>query len=237
MTITRTRSVVASRRASLTPKLSRPKTVTVSFWPKTSSQDELRRIGELTAAAREGRGGALVLLGEAGVGKTPLPVHPPDRPGPLGPSRRRGPPRTPPPAATAGGYRLTGHAPGTEQVTLVGVVAITPEVIAAANHLSDLGAIAGVVCLTSPDLVFRSAQGKGGDIAGVLFPDAHPAPLVTVLDGHPHTLAFLAGLRGDRTRNLGVTEFGQSSDLADAYRLHGIDTVSIVDAALALTGR
>src|ERR1700712_4795272 len=35
-------------------------------------QDELRRIGELTAAAREGRGGGLVLRGEAGVGKTAL---------------------------------------------------------------------------------------------------------------------------------------------------------------------
>jgi hypothetical protein len=35
-------------------------------------QDELRRIGELIAAAREGRGGALVLRGEAGVGKTAL---------------------------------------------------------------------------------------------------------------------------------------------------------------------
>ncbi|WP_127504666.1 transketolase-like TK C-terminal-containing protein [Actinoplanes solisilvae] len=137
----------------------------------------------------------------------------------------------------AGGYRLTDHAPGTEQVTLVGVGAMMPEVIAAANHLSGLGVTAGVVCLTSPDLVFSSAQGRGGDIARVLFPDAQPAPLVTVLDGHPHTLAFLAGLRGDRTRNLGVTEFGQSSDLEDAHRLHGIDAVSIVDAALTLTGR
>jgi pyruvate dehydrogenase E1 component len=33
---------------------------------------------------------------------------------------------------------------------------------------------------------------------------------------------------------LGVTEFGQSSNLADAYALHGIDARSIVDAALNL---
>ncbi|MCO8276248.1 pyruvate dehydrogenase [Actinoplanes sp. TRM 88003] len=137
----------------------------------------------------------------------------------------------------AGGYRLTAHAPGTEQVTLVGVGAIMPEVIAAADRLTALGVTAGVVCLTSPDLVFQSAQGRGSDIAQVLFPVSQPEPLVTVLDGHPHTLAFLAGVRGDRTRNLGVTEFGQSSDLADAHHLHGIDTVSIVDAALTLTGR
>jgi pyruvate dehydrogenase E1 component len=34
-----------------------------------------------------------------------------------------------------------------------------------------------------------------------------------------------------------VTEFGQSSDLDDAYRIHRIDTGSIVDAALTLVGR
>ncbi len=139
--------------------------------------------------------------------------------------------------AVAGGYRLTSHDPASEQVTLVGVGAIMPEVVAAAQALEQFGVRAGVVCLTSADLVFRAAQGDGSDIAEVLFPSDHPAPLVTVLDGHPHTLAFLAGLRGDRTRNLGVREFGQSSNLEDAYALHGIDVASIVDAAMGLTGR
>jgi pyruvate dehydrogenase E1 component len=50
-------------------------------------------------------------------------------------------------------------------------------------------------------------------------------------------LAFLAGARGDRIRCLGVTEFGQSTSVDDAYALHGIDTASIVDAALGLVGR
>ena len=139
--------------------------------------------------------------------------------------------------AVAGGYRLVS-APD-EEVTLVGVGAIMPEVMAAANRLTELGVRAGVVCLTSPDLVFRSAQERNkvgptsrSGIADVLFPAAAKAPLVTVLDGHPHTLSFLAGVRGDAIRCLGVTEFGQSSDLADAYRIHGIDTDSIVSAAL-----
>ncbi|WIM99030.1 pyruvate dehydrogenase [Actinoplanes oblitus] len=147
--------------------------------------------------------------------------------------------------AVAGGYRLpAGHPPQDEQVTLVGVGAIMPEVIAAANALADQHVKAGVVCLTSPDLVFRSFQqrgsrtaGLGGGILDELFPAAHPAALVTVLDGHPHTLAFLAGARGDRIRCLGVTAFGQSSSLAEAYRLHGIDSGSIVDAALTVLGR
>ena len=119
-----------------------------------------------------------------------------------------------------------------------------PEVLRAARVLEDCEVTAGVVCLTSPDLVFRSFQqrgrrqpGTGGDILGELFPPDAPAALVTVLDGHPHTLSFLAAARGDQIRCLGVTEFGQSSDLTDAYRLHGIDAGSVADAALGLLGR
>ncbi len=147
--------------------------------------------------------------------------------------------------AVAGGYRMPGeHRLAEEDVTLVGVGALMPETLAAAEALAAEGVNAGVVCLTSPDLVFRSFQqrgrrqpGEGGNIIDELFPPVHAAPLVTVLDGHPHTLAFLAGARGDRIRCLGVTEFGQSSDLDDAYRIHGIDTGSIVDSALGLVGR
>ena len=147
--------------------------------------------------------------------------------------------------ALAGGYRMPAEYPAEEEdVTLVGVGAIMPETIAAAATLAAEGVNAGVICLTSPDLVFRSFQqrgrreaGVGGNIADELFPLGHPAPLVTVLDGHPHTLAFLAGVRGDRIRCLGVTEFGQSSSLDDAYRIHHIDTGSIVNAALTMVGR
>lgn len=141
--------------------------------------------------------------------------------------------------AVAGGYRLAS--PEEEAVTLVGVGAIMPEVMAAADRLGALGIPTGVVCLTSPELVFRALQarddlGAGGSAAilDVLLPSERRTPLVTVLDGHPHTLAFLAGVRGDRIRNLGVTEFGQSSSVEDAFGLHGIDVDSIVRAAVSL---
>ena len=77
----------------------------------------------------------------------------------------------------------------------------------------------------------------GGSILDELFPADRQTPLVTVLDGHPHTLAFLAAARGDLIRCLGVTDFGQSSSLEDAYRLHQIDAGSITDAALSLLRR
>ena len=58
--------------------------------------------------------------------------------------------------------------------------------------------------------------------------------MVTVLDGHPHTLAFLAGVRGVPASHLGVTRFGQSGDLESVYRHHGLDTEALVGAALDL---
>ncbi|SUW14171.1 Pyruvate dehydrogenase E1 component [Brevibacterium iodinum] len=144
----------------------------------------------------------------------------------------------------AGGYRLSARPAAEDEVTLVGAGAIMTEVIAAAARLESLGVRAGIVCLSSPSKVFRSVQERSevrssvrSAIADELFPAAHPAPLVTVLDGHPHTLAFLSGVRGDRTRNLGVTEFGQASSVSQAHALHGIDTDSIVSAALDLVGR
>lgn len=144
----------------------------------------------------------------------------------------------------AGGYRLSAHPASQDEVTLVGVGAIMTEVIEAAGRLAGLGVRAGVVCLTSPSKVFRSVQERSrvtpsvrSAIADELFPAAHPAPLVTVLDGHPHTLAFLAGVRGDRARNLGVSDFGQGSSVSDAYEIHGIDAASITDNALGLVGR
>ena len=58
--------------------------------------------------------------------------------------------------------------------------------------------------------------------------------MVTVLDGHPHTLAFLAGVNGVPSAHLGVSAFGQSGDPRSVYRHHGIDTESIIGAALDL---
>ena len=54
------------------------------------------------------------------------------------------------------------------------------------------------------------------------------------MDGHPHALAFLAGVNGMRATHLGVTRFGQSGDLASVYRHHGIDADGVVAAALDL---
>ena len=139
-----------------------------------------------------------------------------------------------------GGYRLTEATSQPPVVTLVGTGAIMPEVVAAGAELKQAGLPVDVVCLTSADLVFRALQARDGLCSGDesildrLFPDDRRAPLVTVHDGHPHTLAFLAAIRGVSTVSLGVTDFGQSGGIADLYRHFGIDSDTIVGAALDL---
>ncbi|QIN79684.1 pyruvate dehydrogenase [Rubrobacter marinus] len=145
----------------------------------------------------------------------------------------------------AGGYKLRDASErGLEPVvTLVGVGAMVPEVVRAAEVLEEEGNIgADVVCLTSPDLVFRALRARQGfgegpyAILDKLFPPQRPLPIVSVLDGHPHTLSFLGSIRTTPVSCLGVTDFGQSGDLEDLYEHHGIDPETIVGAALDVIG-
>jgi pyruvate dehydrogenase E1 component len=143
--------------------------------------------------------------------------------------------------ALAGGYALR-RADGAPAVTLVGVGAVMPEVLAAADELAAAGRPVDVVCLTSADLVFRALQARQGLADGdpwildEVFPADRAAPLVTALDGHPHTLGFLSAVRSTPIACLGVQDFGQSGDVADLYRYFGIDADTIVGAALDLLG-
>jgi pyruvate dehydrogenase E1 component len=140
----------------------------------------------------------------------------------------------------AGGY-LIRRAEQAPDVTIAAMGVLLPEALAAAQRLAASGVAADVVCVTSPDLLFRALrarQGHGESPVWILdqaFPADRAAPLVTVLDGHPHTLAFLGGVNQVPAVTLGVTKFGQSGDLEDVYRYHGIDADSMVRAALDIT--
>jgi pyruvate dehydrogenase E1 component len=139
----------------------------------------------------------------------------------------------------AGAYRLR-HDVSDPGITLVAMGAVVPDVLAAAERLDGLGFPADVVVVTSPGLLFRALQARRGLddgptwILDSAFPEDRAAPMVTVLDGHPHTLAFLPGVRGVPGTHLGVTSFGQSGDLPSVYKLHGLDTETVVGAALDL---
>nr|AIU93822.1 hypothetical protein LRS1606.388 [Rhodococcus sp. NS1] len=136
----------------------------------------------------------------------------------------------------AGGYPIRRR--DDAQVTIVAMGAMITEALAAADRLETTGVHADVLCITSPGLLFeawQARQGRGsGDswILDQLLPTDRATPMVTVLDGHPHTLAFLAGINRVRSTHLGVSRFGQVGSLDEVYRYHGIDTDSIVTAAL-----
>lgn len=139
----------------------------------------------------------------------------------------------------AGAYTLRGAQRPT--VTLVGMGAMITEALQAADRLAELDIHAEVVCVTSPGRLFEAVQARRGLshapswILGQVFPAECSAPIVTILDGHPHTLAFLSTINQVPSASLGVTKFGQAGGLDDVYRYHGIDTDSIVRTALDLT--
>jgi pyruvate dehydrogenase E1 component len=141
--------------------------------------------------------------------------------------------------AVAGAYPLR-RASGTPAVTIAAMGATVPEALAAADRLAALGHEVDVVCVTSPGLLFDALQARAGRGRGepwileATFPARRAAPLVTLLDGHPHTLAFLAGINRVDATHLGVTQFGQSGDLDAVQRYHGLDTDSVIRAALDL---
>ncbi|MFZ0191095.1 MAG: pyruvate dehydrogenase [Streptosporangiaceae bacterium] len=142
----------------------------------------------------------------------------------------------------AGAYPLLRAAD--PKVTIAAMGAVVPEALAAAERLAAAGTPADVVCVTSPGLLFRALRARGGLqaetetwILDQAFPASRAAPLVTVLDGHPHTLAFLATINRVPHAALGVAQFGQSGSIEDLYRYNGLDTDSVIRAALDLAER
>jgi pyruvate dehydrogenase E1 component len=110
--------------------------------------------------------------------------------------------------------------------------AVAPEAIAAAGMIGDGRRDIGVLAVTSADRLnagWTAAQrarargrtrGAVSHVERLLEPLPPHCHLVTVIDGHPATLAWL-GSCGHRTIPLGVEHFGQTGRLADLYRHFG----------------
>ena len=141
----------------------------------------------------------------------------------------------------AGGYPLVRRDGAT--VTIAAMGALMPEALDAAARLERIGIVADVLCITSPGQLYRAVQARQGHgnaeswILDQLLPADRATPMVTVLDGHPHTLAFLATVNRVASTSLGVSNFGQVGSLDEVYKHHHIDTDSIVGAALDVTGQ
>ncbi|KMJ50876.1 transketolase-like TK C-terminal-containing protein [Rhodococcoides fascians] len=141
----------------------------------------------------------------------------------------------------AGGYPLVRRDGAT--VTIAAMGALMPEALDAAARLERIGILADVLCITSPGQLYQAVQARQGHgdaeswILDQLLPADRATPMVTVLDGHPHTLAFLANVNRVASTSLGVSNFGQVGSLDEVYKHHHIDTDSIVGAALDVTGQ
>lgn len=123
------------------------------------------------------------------------------------------------------------HAPPDETTTHVIAFAgaVAPEAFEAAARRGPQTALLQV---TSYDALASAWQSEGerSHAHRVLERVPRDAKLVTVLDGHPAALSWLGGVCGHRVRALGVASFGQSADIVDLYRAHGIDAEAIVSA-------
>jgi pyruvate dehydrogenase E1 component len=57
-------------------------------------------------------------------------------------------------------------------------------------------------------------------------------PVVTVLDGASHALAFVGGCLGSKTVPLGVDTFGQTGSQPELYEAYDLSPEAIATAAL-----
>jgi pyruvate dehydrogenase E1 component len=141
----------------------------------------------------------------------------------------------------AGAYWLRKPGPNA-QVVVAYTGAVAPEAIEAVGLMAEDRRDIGLLAITSADRLnagwtaAQRARERGLVHARShverLLGDVPPhCGLVTVIDGHPATLAWMGSVMGHRTRSLGVEHFGQTGTVKDLYRHFGIDAQGIISAA------
>jgi pyruvate dehydrogenase E1 component len=148
------------------------------------------------------------------------------------------------PAIVDGAYWLREPGPNC-QVVIAYTGAVAPEAIQATGFIAEDRRDVGLLAVTSADRLNAGwaaamrARERGLVHARShierLFADLPPhCGIVTVLDGHPATLAWLGAVSGHRVRPLGVEHFGQTGTIAELYRHYGIDANAIIAAVQSI---
>ena len=143
-----------------------------------------------------------------------------------------------------GGYWMRRPGPNA-QIVVAYTGALAPEAIEAIGLMGEDRRDVGLLAITSADRLNAGwTAAQRAREAGALHASSHierllePLPghcaLVTVIDGHPATLAWLGSVHGHRVRPLGVEHFGQTGTIEDLYRHFGIDAQGILLAAGAM---
>jgi len=147
----------------------------------------------------------------------------------------------------AGGFRLREATDDGERILLAAAGTMIPLALKAADVLSsDEGVEATVLCLSSPDRLYRDWRrtqmepicagrlpGKPSHLESLVLPTERGTPVVTVIDGASHSLAWIGSALRVRAIPLGVDGFGQSGSQPALYAANQLDADAIVTAALA----
>ncbi len=149
----------------------------------------------------------------------------------------------------AGGFRLREPTGGDVRVLVATCGAMVPEGLAAAEALAaEEGVAATVIVCSSPDRLYRDWRAarirplETGDaptpshLDRLVLPEERGAPVVTLVDGHSHALAWLGSALGVRCVPLGVDRFGQTGSQPALYTAYGVSLEAIVTAALVALG-
>jgi pyruvate dehydrogenase E1 component len=143
-----------------------------------------------------------------------------------------------------GAYWMRRPGPNAE-IIVAYAGAVAPEAIEAVGMMAEDRRDVGLLAITSADRLnagwtaASQAREHGtaharSHIERLLAEVPAQCCLITVLDGHPTTLAWLGSVQGHRTRSLGVEHFGQTGTITDLYRHHGIDANGIMRAAQSI---
>jgi pyruvate dehydrogenase E1 component len=141
----------------------------------------------------------------------------------------------------AGAYWLRKPGPNA-QVIVAYTGAVAPEAVEAVGLMAEDRRDIGLLAITSADRLnagwtaAQRARERGlvharSHVERLLAEVPPHCGLVTVIDGHPATLAWMGSVMGHRTRSLGVEHFGQTGTVRDLYRHFGIDAQGIIAAA------
>jgi pyruvate dehydrogenase E1 component len=147
-------------------------------------------------------------------------------------------------AIVDGAYWLRAPGPNC-QVVVAYTGAVAPEAIQAVGLMAEDRRDVGLLAITSADRLNAGwtaacrARERGlvharSHIERLFAGLPHHCGIVSVLDGHPATLAWLGAVGGHRLRPLGVEHFGQTGTIAELYRHYGIDANAIIAAAQAI---
>jgi pyruvate dehydrogenase E1 component len=140
-----------------------------------------------------------------------------------------------------GGYWMRKPGPNA-RIVVAYTGTLAPEAINAVGLMAEDQRDIGLLAITSADRLnagwtaAQRAREQGAieaicHIERLLAELPSDCVLITVIDGHPATLAWLGSVHGHRTRSLGVEHFGQTGTIADIYRHYGIDSAGIMRAA------